>query len=265
MTPMHRRLALVRRPSPSLANGIVTHIERAGAVDAGLAHRQWGEYVAVLERRGWEVVEAPPADDCPDGVFIEDQVVVHGDVAVLCRSGAPDRRAEQAGLRETLEGLGYRTVEITEPPRRSTEATCSSMAPGLGRSGRSTNAEGVAQLAAAFGRTGSRWCRCRDEGAAPEAAVPPCRTAPSSATGRSSTTRRVWPESSPCQRNPAPTSCCWAGLPCSCRGRARAPRLLRARPRRRPWSTSPSSRSSRAASPACRCASGADRRRTAFW
>ncbi len=86
---MHRRLALVRRPSPRLADGIVTHIARSGSVDAGLALRQWEEYVAVLRRAGWRTVEAPPVDGCPDGVFVEDQVVVHGDMAVLCRSGAP--------------------------------------------------------------------------------------------------------------------------------------------------------------------------------
>lgn len=112
---MHRRLALVRRPSPLLADGIVTHIERSGSVDADLALRQWEGYCAALQRRGWDVIEAPPVDDCPDGVFIEDQVVVFGDLAVLCRSGAPERRAEQAGLRETLERVGYRCVEIEAP------------------------------------------------------------------------------------------------------------------------------------------------------
>ncbi len=68
-----------------------------------------------LQSRGWGVVEAPPADGCPDGVFIEDQVVVYGDLAVLCRSGAPQRRAEQVGLAETMRSLGYRVEAITEP------------------------------------------------------------------------------------------------------------------------------------------------------
>ena len=112
---MHRRLALVRRPSPLLAEGLVTHIERSGDVDAGLALRQWHEYCDVLRRRGWSLVEAPALDDCPDGVFIEDQVVVHGDVAVLCRSGAPGRRAEQAGVREAVEAHGYRVVQVEAP------------------------------------------------------------------------------------------------------------------------------------------------------
>jgi dimethylargininase len=93
----------------------VTHLERSTSVDGDLALRQWQEYVDVLRRRGWSVVEAPPVDDCPDGVFIEDQVFVHGEVAVLCRSGAPERRGEQVGVREAVEAHGYRTVEIEAP------------------------------------------------------------------------------------------------------------------------------------------------------
>jgi dimethylargininase len=115
VSSVHRRLALVRRPSSRLADGIVTHIERADRGDAGRAQRQWEEYCGTLERRGWTLLEAPPVPDCPDGVFVEDQVFVHGDVAVLCRSGAPERRAEQAGVRELLEGVGYRCVPIEAP------------------------------------------------------------------------------------------------------------------------------------------------------
>ncbi len=147
---MHRRLALVRRPSPSLADGLVTHLERAPSVDIGLARRQWDEYVAVLERRGWTVVEAPPADDSPDGVFIEDQVVVHGDVAVLCRSGAPQRRAERHGLTELLQGLGYRVVPMIGPATLDGgDVLKHGSHVWVGQGGRS-NAAGVAQLAAAF-------------------------------------------------------------------------------------------------------------------
>lgn len=147
---MHRRLALVRRPSPLLADGIVTHIERADRVDVELAKRQWREYVSVLERRGWQVVEAPPADDCPDGVFIEDQVVVHGDVAVLCRSGAPERRPEQHGLAQALQELGYRVVPMIGPATLDGgDVLKHGRTMWVGVGGRS-NAEGLAQLAAAF-------------------------------------------------------------------------------------------------------------------
>ncbi|WP_226343741.1 dimethylargininase [Agilicoccus flavus] len=112
---MHRRLALVRRPGPRLADGLVTHIERSDDVDPDLALRQWQGYVDALAAHGWETVEVTPVPDCPDGVFVEDTAVVYGDLAVLARSGAPERRAEAAGMREALQGQGYRVAEITAP------------------------------------------------------------------------------------------------------------------------------------------------------
>ena len=86
MTPMSMR-ALVRKPSPRLAEGIVTHAERV-AVDPDLAMRQWEDYVAALRTAGWQTIEVPPAEDCPDGVFIEDMMVVFRDLAVISRPGA---------------------------------------------------------------------------------------------------------------------------------------------------------------------------------
>ena len=72
--------ALVRRPGPRLAEGLVTHIERS-TIDLDLARRQWQDYVDALHSQGWETIEVDPAPDCPDSVFIEDAVVVHGDLA----------------------------------------------------------------------------------------------------------------------------------------------------------------------------------------
>jgi len=108
------RRALVRRPGPHLAEGLVTHISRS-PVDADLALRQWQGYVDALQAAGWETVEVPPADDCPDAVFVEDTVVVYGDLAVIARPGADQRRPEVAGTESTLERLGYRIARIEAP------------------------------------------------------------------------------------------------------------------------------------------------------
>ena len=110
---MNRR-ALVRRPSPRLAEGLITHIART-PVDLVRAQLQWEEYVAAFRAEGWETVEVPPADDCPDAAFVEDTVVVYGDLAVIARPGADQRRPETAGTEETLAGLGYRIARIEEP------------------------------------------------------------------------------------------------------------------------------------------------------
>lgn len=106
--------ALVRRPSRHLADGLLTHLERR-PVDVDLARRQWDGYVDALAAEGWDIVEVPPADDCPDAAFVEDTAVVYGDLAVIARPGATERRPETAGSEETLRGLGYRIARIEKP------------------------------------------------------------------------------------------------------------------------------------------------------
>lgn len=103
-------IALVRRPGPRLAEGLITHIERHD-VDIALAARQWQSYVDAVVEAGWQIVEVDSADDCPDAVFVEDPVVVYEKTSVLARSGAPKRRAETAGVEKALEGYDIRRIE----------------------------------------------------------------------------------------------------------------------------------------------------------
>ncbi|MBM7506866.1 dimethylargininase [Nocardioides salarius] len=109
-----RKLALVRRPGPRLADGIVTHIDRS-PVDLDLALRQWEEYVEALHDHGWQSVEVDPADECPDAVFVEDTVVVYDDLAVVARPGADERKPETPAAEEALRRLGYRIARIETP------------------------------------------------------------------------------------------------------------------------------------------------------
>jgi dimethylargininase len=109
-----RGVALVRPPGPRLADGIVTHIERT-TVDLDLARRQHAGYVAALETHGWRTRSVPPADDCPDSVFIEDTVVVCDARAVITRPGAPQRRPETAAVDATARELGLDVVRIEAP------------------------------------------------------------------------------------------------------------------------------------------------------
>jgi len=106
--------ALVRRPSPRLAQGLVSHIERK-PVDYATAERQWRGYVAALTSSGWQTVDVPPADDCPDSVFVEDTVVMFGDLAVVTRPGADERRSEIDALPDVLSTLGVETARIDRP------------------------------------------------------------------------------------------------------------------------------------------------------
>src|SRR5664279_3384488 len=98
--------ALVRRPSPRLADGLLTHLDRV-PLDVGLAGEQWAGYVDALTGNGWAAVEVPAADDCPDSVFVEDTVVMIGATAVITRPGADSRRPETSGTAETLAEAGF--------------------------------------------------------------------------------------------------------------------------------------------------------------
>jgi dimethylargininase len=144
---MDARRALVRRPSPRLADGIVTHIDRL-PVDAALAERQWEGYVAALDDAGWETIEVPAADDCPDSAFVEDTVVMYGPRAVITRPGADERKPETAATAHVLAGLGYDVVYIEAPGTLDGgDVLKHDGTVWVGQGGR-TNAVGIAQLAA---------------------------------------------------------------------------------------------------------------------
>jgi dimethylargininase len=111
--PAARPFALVRRPAETLADGIVTFIERQ-PVDLDLAKRQWDGYVAALERSGWPTVVIDGDDSMPDCVFVEDVVVMFGDLAVVTNPRQITRNPETAAVRRTLDGLGLESTAITE-------------------------------------------------------------------------------------------------------------------------------------------------------
>ena len=107
-----QRQALVRPPSPRLAEGLITHIDRVPA-DPVLARQQWAGYVAALEQNGWQTVGVPAVDHCPDGVFVEDTVVMVGGTAVITNPGADQRKPETDSTASTLTNLGYPVERVT--------------------------------------------------------------------------------------------------------------------------------------------------------
>jgi dimethylargininase len=146
--------ALVRRPGPRLADGLLTHLERS-EVDVEVAIKQWHGYVEALQRQGWETIEVPPADDCADAVFVEDTVVMFGDLAVISRPGAPSRQPETAAVHDVVRNLGCELAQIEEPGTLDGGDVLKvgdTVYVGLG--GR-TNVAGVAQLAAHLHRRGA--------------------------------------------------------------------------------------------------------------
>jgi dimethylargininase len=142
---MTTKKALVRHPSHLLAEGIVTRIERQ-AVDYDLATKQWGAYIEALEDSGWETIEVPPADDCPDGVFVEDTMVVYKSVAVIARPSAESRQPEIAAAETAVQSLGL-SINRIRPPGTLDGGDVLKVADTIyvGLGGR-TNSEGVRQL-----------------------------------------------------------------------------------------------------------------------
>jgi dimethylargininase len=142
---MAEHVALVRRPSSRMAEGITTHIDRVPA-DGALAARQHAAYVDAVAAAGWTVREVPAADDFPDCAFVEDTVVVFDDLAVVTRSGAAERRPETAGAEEAVRSLGLEVARIEAPGTLDGgDVLQVGNTVYVGRGGR-TNGDGIRQL-----------------------------------------------------------------------------------------------------------------------
>ena len=136
----------MRRPSSRMADGLVTYGERE-PVDVALAAKQHDAYVAALAGAGWQIHEVAPADPLPDSAFVEDTVVVCGDLAVLARPGAAERLDEVAGTEEAVRTLGLEVARVEEPGTLDGgDVLCVGTTLYVGRGGR-TNDEGIRALA----------------------------------------------------------------------------------------------------------------------
>ncbi|HEX5619513.1 MAG TPA: N(G),N(G)-dimethylarginine dimethylaminohydrolase [Solirubrobacteraceae bacterium] len=142
---MSDRIAMVRRPSRRMADGIVTHIDRT-PVDVELAFEQHARYVRALASAGWAIHEVEPADELPDSAFIEDAVVTCDGLAVLTRPGVPERLAEVAGAETAAQELGLEIARIEAPGTLDGgDVLQVGTTVYVGRGGR-TNGEGIRQL-----------------------------------------------------------------------------------------------------------------------
>lgn len=148
------KVALVRPPASSLADGLTTLID-ASPVDVALANEQWHDHVQALTGCGWTIRQIDGDDDCADSVFIEDTAVVHGDLAVICNPGADSRKPEVPPVAAELTALGYRLMTIDEPGTLDGGDVLKvgdTIYIGVGHR---TNTAGVAQAAAAFATVGA--------------------------------------------------------------------------------------------------------------
>lgn len=111
---MSKLLALVRRPSPAIAECELTFIGRR-PIDLALLSAQHKGYCAALSRLGAEVRYLPDLPKHADGTFVEDTAVVLDGVAILTRPGAESRRLESASVEAVLRGRVKTLVRMRAP------------------------------------------------------------------------------------------------------------------------------------------------------
>ena len=145
--PEVHRLALVRAPATTLAKGQITHVKRR-VVKLEKAEQQWDAYVAALEAEGFRTLQIDADDAHPDCVFVEDAVVMLGQLAIVTSPGAESRRGEQDAVAEVVTDLGLETRHIRLPGTLDGgDVLKVGTTIYVGRGGR-TNAEGIRQFRA---------------------------------------------------------------------------------------------------------------------
>lgn len=104
--------ALLRRPAPTVADGLTTVDE--GRPDVAHTLEQFEAYVAALRNAGVDVTVLDPLPAYPDAHFVEDVAVVTPEVIVRTRPGAPARRGEIEAIDTALRRFG--SVVAIEAP-----------------------------------------------------------------------------------------------------------------------------------------------------
>lgn len=105
--------AIVRRPGPSMIDGLTT--AGLGPVDYERALVQHDRYVSALQECGLTVMVLPPDNDHPDSTFVEDTALLTPQCAIMMRPGAKSRRGETAGIEPVIQQF-YDRIEHVEAP-----------------------------------------------------------------------------------------------------------------------------------------------------
>jgi len=108
-----KKIALTRGISAAIDRCEVSFIDRA-PIDVQKMKQQHRAYEDMLRSMGYEVVQIPADDSCPDCCFIEDTALVLDEIAVITYPGSEARRGEVPGVVPTIEK--YRKTVRIEPP-----------------------------------------------------------------------------------------------------------------------------------------------------
>ena len=104
--------AIVRKPSPSVVNGL--RAEDRGNPDFDGVKSEHEAYVEALEAAGMAVTVLPALDAFPDSVFVEDPALVFSEGAILLRPGAVPRQGETKEIAPALHDLFDKVLELPQ-------------------------------------------------------------------------------------------------------------------------------------------------------
>jgi len=105
--------ALVREPGDTYTSCLSSHPQHH-TVDLTKARAQHARYCEVLSELGLEVIRVPRDDHHADACFVEDNAVVFGGKALICRMAKESRQGEQPGVALALEE--YVQIKWAEAP-----------------------------------------------------------------------------------------------------------------------------------------------------
>ena len=136
--------AIVREPGNAYRRCISCHPLR-DTIDLTLAREQHARYCKTLEELGLELIRVPRDDENADSCFVEDNAVVHGNKALICRMAKESRRGEVDAVQDALKE--FVKVRRAQPPATVEGGDVVHLPDRLlsGVSGR-TNLEGVAEM-----------------------------------------------------------------------------------------------------------------------
>jgi len=109
------RCALVRDLSDSFEDSLKLNPPII-PIDINLAKQQHENYIDLLEQLVPEVIRLEADPNHPDCNFIEDTAIIVGDIAVISRMGAFERRGEEIPVAPALKELGLKNIIHLQSP-----------------------------------------------------------------------------------------------------------------------------------------------------
>lgn len=109
------KFAIVRNLSDAFENSLKLNPPII-PIDFNLAKEQHENYINLLKKLVPNVIELEADQNHPDCNFIEDTAIIIGDITVISRMGAIERRGEEIAVADILKALGNKKIIYIQAP-----------------------------------------------------------------------------------------------------------------------------------------------------